>query len=309
MKMMAWLVLVGVLSLFAMAGDFGEDEFLVKPDTVGAKEEGAKASVTQDSDKTADEAKKNVGTRKCYKCLGRGTVVVSTYERCEKCEGAGTVVLGVELDDTVHDSWGWKSTVKRKSINRQPCPRCNRRGKLSVKKNVECSVCKGSGLLMKNGRPYLAETKNVAITPKDETSTMSLAERIRSKSKGEVVSESGSGRIKFNPRGNDGRFVFKCKDVEFITRWSTCSAESVYAYKNEDGDLIGFKTDQKEMPSDKSMFETFDWTMRSVRLHKGNILAYMDSKGNFLCIRLLDVGRRGRSGDAVDEVDVEFKLY
>ena len=248
--------------------------------------------------------------RKCFHCMGKGIVTINTKAKCDNCAGSGVKVSAVSLKNK---AWagerdGSYSSIPRKmSKSVKSCQKCNRSGKMNVKKDVKCPKCKGSGLL-KNGLPYGIADKNVScdFQSKDK-STLSLAERILLKSKGEVVSEDGFGRARFNLQGNDGRLTFKCKDIEFVTRWSIFDADSVCAYKNDDGYLIGFKNGQTEMPPDKSTFESFDWTMRRIRLRKGDVLACMDSKGNFLCIRILGITRDGEELD--DCMEVEFKLY
>ena len=88
---------------------------------------------------------------KCFKCGGKGTVTIAVREDCDRCDGTGIAVTEVMLKDTEYVSDGWWGTrskkTTRKAQNRQPCPRCDHRGKISVKKEVECSMCKGKGEL------------------------------------------------------------------------------------------------------------------------------------------------------------------
>ena len=280
----------------------------------GANVDGVKQNETNEpasgeSEQTGKVANdKNV--RKCFYCKGKGVVTINTKAKCDNCDGSGVMVSVVSLKNK---TWGgerdgsYSSVPRKMSKSVKSCPKCNRSGKMNVKKDVECQKCKGAGLL-KNGLPYRVAEKSVPCDVQSEDgSTLSLADRIRSKSKGEVISKEGYGRARFNLRGNDGRFAFKCKNIEFATRWSICGADSVYAHKNDNGDLIGFKNGQTEMPSDKSTFESFDWTMRRIRLCKGDVIVCMDSKGNFLCIRILGISRGSEELD--DCIEVEFKLY
>jgi len=119
------------------------DEFTVKTDQI-------KKTVGQNSSDKKDDAEVKK-CHKCFKCGGSGHVTVSARETCDRCGGSGTVMLEVELKDTEHtfDGWWGPHTRKttRKAYSKQPCPRCDRRGKISVKKTVECSLCKGKGEL------------------------------------------------------------------------------------------------------------------------------------------------------------------
>jgi len=120
------------------------DEFTVKPDLI---QKNVRQSVSDK--KGGDAAQKKC--HRCFKCGGSGHVTVSAREICDRCDGSGTVTFEVELKDTEHtfDGWWGPRTKKttRKAYSKQPCPRCDRRGKISVKTEVECSLCKGKGEL------------------------------------------------------------------------------------------------------------------------------------------------------------------
>lgn len=123
------------------------DEFTVKPEL--QKGDQDRMSDVQ----SVGVAKPTVGRnrRTCFKCGGSGTVAVSEREDCDRCDGTGIVITEVELKDTEHTFDGWRGPrtkkVTRKAQNKQPCPRCGRRGKISVKKEIECPLCKGKGQL------------------------------------------------------------------------------------------------------------------------------------------------------------------
>ena len=152
------LSLTAFLALVSVAE---EDEFLIKPEDVAETAEPVKEA------EKAKPVEKKTGPkpRKCFKCSGKGVVTVTVNETCERCEGTGISITEVELSDTKHSTdgyWNYRHKTTRKAQNKQPCPRCKRRGKIPVKKEVECSVCKGAGLLGKGGRPYSAEKTEAA---------------------------------------------------------------------------------------------------------------------------------------------------
>ena len=140
-------ILICFLVLQGFGADAGfEDEFTIKSATQVSALEGEVQALTPAVGTTSKSERK---PRKCFKCGGRGTVAVTAREDCDRCDGTGIVITEVELKDTEHtfDGWWGPRTKKttRKAQNKQPCPRCGRCGKVSVKKEVECPVCKGKG--------------------------------------------------------------------------------------------------------------------------------------------------------------------
>lgn len=148
--MMLRSIRVSILICFLTPLVFGadtvfEDEFTVKL----AAQASAPVNDTHALATVGMPSKPEKHPRKCFKCTGKGTVTVTVREDCDRCDGTGIVVTEVELKDTEHtfDGWWGPRTKKttRKAQNKQPCPRCGRRGKVSVKKEVECPMCKGRG--------------------------------------------------------------------------------------------------------------------------------------------------------------------
>ena len=104
----------------------------------GARREEAEAPKREREEKT----------RTCYKCHGKGVVVQSVREDCDECGGKGVIETEVTLKDTKHTTdgyWNYRHVGTKKSVNRQTCQKCRRSGTVSVKKEVECPVCHGSG--------------------------------------------------------------------------------------------------------------------------------------------------------------------
>ena len=132
----AGVCLMAVNSAFAAADN--QDEFTLEPATSKA------SSVAIQERQQEKPAKAKQKTRKCYRCMGKGVQMVTVKETCERCEGAGILVSEVTLRNK---HWANGYGTEKKSLNKQSCPRCNRSGKVSVKKEVECSLCKGEGTL------------------------------------------------------------------------------------------------------------------------------------------------------------------
>ena len=113
---------------------------------------GVKNVVTDgsSSDKNSQSgmAKGGRKPRKCIFCKGKGVVTINTNVICDNCDGTGVLVKNVTLKNK---SWGgerdgnWYSVPRKQSTNKRSCPKCNRSGKMNVKKEVECQKCKGKG--------------------------------------------------------------------------------------------------------------------------------------------------------------------
>ena len=87
--------------------------------------------------------------RRCVRCGGKGKTISVTRQLCDRCGGSGVLTTEIELKDTVNGDYWRQSSYKttRKAFNRQSCPHCNRSGRVTVKKELECSLCKGTGEL------------------------------------------------------------------------------------------------------------------------------------------------------------------
>lgn len=116
-----------------------EDEFTERP---------SQASTTiAEAEKPNAEKKPAKKKRRCIRCGGKGKTITATRQTCERCGGSGIFTSEVELKDSVNGRPWWQASYKttRKSLNSQPCPHCNRSGRVMVKKEAECSLCKGTG--------------------------------------------------------------------------------------------------------------------------------------------------------------------
>ena len=140
-----FLVVAGAIVLFgvpavAQEPELYEDEFTERPEKTAAT----------DADKKDDEIKKpsvKKKKRRCVRCGGRGKTISAERQTCDRCGGSGILATEIELKDSINARHGWHESYKttRKSTNKQFCPSCNRSGRVMIKKEAECSLCKGSG--------------------------------------------------------------------------------------------------------------------------------------------------------------------
>lgn len=319
MKIMMMVSVVALASAMAFAE---EDEFLVKPTAVNVPTaESAQAKEVQKAKAVQPKEK----LRKCYKCLGKGKKTVNVREACERCEGTGYIEVEVELKDTVNGRYWYESNYRttRKVQTKKPCPQCKRRGMIPVKKEVDCPKCKGSGMLTKDGKPASVDDENEDETASDEEAeeneqarpqekTMSLADRIRAGNQvklgaSEISVATDRGWAEFDFKANGGKFTVRNKVTEFVTRWSSCGADAVYAYKDS-VEMVGYKAGQRQIPYSKDDFETFDWSHRSVTAHVGDVIVFMNHDGRFLAAKVMKVSDCERGADA-NLLHIEFRIY
>ena len=320
MKIIMVMPAVALMSVMAFAED---DEFLVKPAAVNVSNVESVRSKKEVQQTKAAQPKEKF--RKCYKCFGKGKQTVNVREACERCEGTGNIEVEVELKDTVNGRYWYESSYRttRKVQTKKPCPQCKRRGMIPVKKEVDCPKCKGTGMLTKDGKPAPVDSVNddkittdADVEEEEQTSpkgnTMSLADRIRAGNQvklgaNEITVATDRGWAEFDFKANGGKFTVRNKEAEFITRWSSCGPDAVYAYKDY-VEMVGCKAGQRQMPYAKDDFETFDWSHRSVIAHAGDVIVFMNHGGRFLAVKVMKVRDRERGADA-DLLHIEFRIY
>lgn len=144
--------------------------------------------------------------------------------------------------------------------------------------------------------------------------TAEIAARIKARESARQVGEftkkvtGNTGRVKFDHRLNNGKFVITNGKKTFVTSWSGCITDKIWAYK-EDGGLIGYKEGYDGFPRDPAEFEkVMDFSNRAVAVNKGDVVLFVNPAGDFLAVRLLSVKYVDR-GDDEYSVEFEFKIY
>ena len=134
---LAWLLTSAVRA----DDNFPADEFVIKD----------VSSIQRPSNvMPAPEKPKPRPPRKCWKCHGKGSVVKKVAETCDRCGGRKITEEPRELEKTTWVRGCWYNNLRPETrkvtvMNRQPCQQCRRTGRIYVKKEVECSACKGTG--------------------------------------------------------------------------------------------------------------------------------------------------------------------
>ena len=144
--------------------------------------------------------------------------------------------------------------------------------------------------------------------------TAEIAARIKARESIRQVGEftkkvdGNTGKVKFNHRLNNGKFVITNGAKTFVTSWSGCITDKIWAYK-EDGGLIGYTEGYGIFPKDPAEFEKImDFSNRAVAVNKGDVVLFINAAGDFLAVHLLSVKYVDR-GDDEYSVEFEFKIY
>ena len=153
----------------------------------------------------------------------------------------------------------------------------------------------------------------LAATIFSET-TADIASRIKQREaqrqRGEFFqhTNNGIGHVKFDHTKNNGRFTISDGKRTFVTTWGGCITDKVYAYKETEG-LVGYKEGYAEFPKSAATFEkVMDFSNYVATVNKGDVVLFINPKGDFLAVRLLNVKYVDR-GDDEYCVEFEYKIY
>ncbi len=144
--------------------------------------------------------------------------------------------------------------------------------------------------------------------------TSGIAARIKAREAAKQVGEftqvtrTGKGYVKFDHTKNDGCFTITDGTKTFVTHWSGCITGKVYAYREQDG-LVGYKEGYGTFPRQASEFERImDFSNRVATVNVGDVVLFVNAKGDFLAVHLLSVKYVDR-GDDEYCVEFEYKIY
>ncbi len=144
--------------------------------------------------------------------------------------------------------------------------------------------------------------------------TSDIAARIKAKEVARQIgvftqrTKTGKGYVKFDHTKNDGKFTITDGSKTFVTAWSGAITGKVYAYRERDG-LVGYKEGYGAFPRQASEFERIlDFSNYVVTVNVGDVVLFVNAKGDFLAVRLLAVKYVDR-GDDEYCVEFEYKIY
>lgn len=115
-----------------------------------------------------------------------------------------------------------------------------------------------------------------------------------------------NGTVTFNFLNNNSRFTIGLGEYEFLTAWSECGINSMYAY-NDSVKQIGYISRFSEFPTTDDL-KDFDYTSRSRVVSIGEVVVWVNRFGNFAATKILDIKLK-RFGAKEDELSFEYKIY
>ena len=114
------------------------------------------------------------------------------------------------------------------------------------------------------------------------------------------------GKIRFDYKKNNGRFVIGAGQYEFMTSWSDCSSNSVYCYK-DNVFRLGYRGGCTDFPTLESIPDLFDFSSRVHAVSEGEVVVLENLSHHFVAIRVLSVHRS--STDIEHLLEFEYKIY
>lgn len=130
---------------------------------------------------------------------------------------------------------------------------------------------------------------------------------VRSAQSAVAESKEGAGKAIFDYNANDKKFIIRGAGTEFATRWSSCGAHSVYAYR-DGSKAIGFNHSIRALPKTTDEFKSFKWDRRAEKVAEGEVFLLANKEGRFLGVRVVKVQNKDR-GAMSDLIEIEYKVY
>ena len=113
------------------------------------------------------------------------------------------------------------------------------------------------------------------------------------------------GTASFDFKNNSGCFTIGTGDYEFVTSWSECGINTIYAYRDK-VKLIGYRYGQHVIPDDTD-FSSFDFTSRTREVSVGEVLVLMNRHNKFAAVKIINIDIQVRGKKAL--LSFEYKIY
>ena len=113
------------------------------------------------------------------------------------------------------------------------------------------------------------------------------------------------GTASFDFKNNSGCFTIGTGDYEFVTSWSECDINTIYAYRDK-VKLIGYRYGQHVIPDDTD-FSSFDFTSRTREVSVGEVLVLMNRHNKFAAVKIINIDIQVRGKKAL--LSFEYKIY
>lgn len=113
------------------------------------------------------------------------------------------------------------------------------------------------------------------------------------------------GTVSFDFKNNSGCFTIGTGDYEFVTNWSECGINTIYAYKDY-MKCIGYRINQHSFP-DSTDLESFDFSSRTRELSVGEVLVLMNQHNKLAAVKIINIDVQARGKKAL--LSFEYKIY
>jgi len=133
--------------------------------------------------------------------------------------------------------------------------------------------------------------------------------RIHEEKKADYVIEGkNEGTAQFDFKNNSGQFVIiGTNGQRFVTSWSGCGSDCLYAYQDT-VKLVSAEVNWEGFPTNDNVFADLDWEQRSPTIHKGKFVVFLNTTGQFLCCKIVDI-KYPSGEDTTALLKFEFKIY
>lgn len=140
----------------------------------------------------------------------------------------------------------------------------------------------------------------------DEVSTSSLFNKQYKDQVKSFTSQEMNGKVEFDYKLNDGKFLIGHDIYTFETKWSECGDNSIYCYR--DGvKRLGYNSWHSTYPELQEIPTLYDFTSRVKALEKGNIVILENKFGKFAAIKVIEIKRN--KNDIGHLIFFEYKIY
>lgn len=113
------------------------------------------------------------------------------------------------------------------------------------------------------------------------------------------------GAVSFNYTNNSGMFTIGSGEYEFITKWSECGHNSIYAYRDEVS-AIGYKLGRTAYPN-LCEIQTFDFSSRVRTVYVGEVIIWMNKFDRFAATKITDISRAGQN--IAGKLSFDYLIY
>lgn len=114
------------------------------------------------------------------------------------------------------------------------------------------------------------------------------------------------GMVSFCFSNNSGMFTIGNGEYEFITTWSECGYDCIYAYQDKVGQ-IGYLSRNSALPTVRKLVN-FNYSSRVNKVYLGEVVVWINKFGNFAATKITNIRVKSRGADE-DYLELEYVIY